>query len=710
MAMNTDPTGKTLLLIDGNPSHARVIEAVLVAGSESPVHLIWCNTLGGGLERLSDKGISAILLSLPESQGIETFDQVFLAASPTPILVLSSSGDEDIAKEAVRHGAQDYLLEAHVDSYLLSRAVRTMIERKASEDSLFIEKEHAQVTLNSIGDAVLSTDTLGNITYLNVAAENMTGWSRIEALGRPFAEVFRIMDGTSHEPVRNPMELAVQQNRIVGLTPNCILIRRDGFESAIEDSAAPIHDRNGKVTGAVMVFHDVTAALGMAIQMSHLAQHDCLTNLPNRILLKDRLTQAITLAHRNGHRLAVLFLDLDGFKHINDSLGHSVGDNLLQSIAGRLVAAVRHSDTVSRQGGDEFVILLSEIKNARDAAISAKKMLASLTVPHSIAEHNLHVTASIGLTTFPDDGEDAETLVKNADTAMYHAKASGRNNYQFFKKDMNVRAVERQALEEGLRYALERDEFELHYQPKVNLATGEIIGAEALLRWLHPDLGVLPPLQFVPIAEDSGLILPIGRWVLREACRQARAWLNEGLRPIPVGVNISSLEFRSNGFLEGVRDVLKDTRLEPSYLELEMTEGVLMQHADSTASMLKTLKIMGVHLTVDDFGTGYSSLSYLTRFPIDTLKVDQSFVQKITSDKEHAAIINAVISMAKSLKQRVLAEGVETLEQLAFLRAHACDEGQGYYFGAAMMPVQFAKLLKTGIAPIARQKFICAPS
>jgi len=508
--------------------------------------------------------------------------------------------------------------------------------------------------------------------------------------------VFQIIDGASREPARNPMELAVQEDRTVGLTMNCILIRRDGFESAIEDSAAPIHDRDGKVTGAVMVFHDVSMAREMAIQMSHLAQHDCLTDLPNRILLMDRLTQAISLARRNGNRLAVLFLDMDGFKHINDSLGHTVGDKVLQSIAGRLLAAVRHSDTVSRQGGDEFVVLLSEIKNARDAAISAKKMLASLTVPHSVAQHQLHVTASIGVTTYPEDGEDAETLIKNADTAMYHAKGSGRNNYKFFKKDMNVRAVERQALEEGLRYALEHEEFVLHYQPKVNLRTGEITGAEALIRWSHPDLGVLPPVQFVPIAEDSGLILPIGRWVLREACRQARVWLNEGLRAIPVGVNISSLEFRSSGFLEGVRDILKDTRLEPCYLELEMTEGVLMQRADSTASMLKALKVMGVHLAVDDFGTGYSSLSYLTRFPIDALKLDQSFVHKIAADTEHAAIINAVISMAKSLKQRVIAEGVETAEQLAFLRAQSCDEGQGYYFGPAVIPEQFAKLLKFG--------------
>jgi diguanylate cyclase (GGDEF)-like protein/PAS domain S-box-containing protein len=687
-----------LLLIDGNPSHARVIRAALVAASDGPFHLEWSRTLSAGLERLSDEGIGAILLnlSLPDSQGIETFDRVFLAAPLIPILVLGGLSDEGIARKAVQHGAQDYLLEGHLDSYLLPRAVRTMIERKATEEALFIEKEHAQVTLNSIGDAVLSTDIFGNVTYLNVAAENMTGWSRIEASGRPVAEVFQIIDSASHEPARNPMELAVQQDRTVGLTTNCILIRRDGCESAIEDSAAPIHDRDGKVTGAVMVFHDVSVARGMAIQMSHLAQHDCLTDLPNRILLKDRLTQAIALARRNGNRIAVLFLDVDGFKHINDSLGHTVGDKVLQSIAARLVAAVRHSDTVSRQGGDEFVILLSEVKNSGDVAISARKMLASLTVPHIVAQHHLHVTASIGLTTYPEDGEDAETLIKNADTAMYHAKGSGRNNYKFFKKDMNVRAVERQALEEGLRYALERKEFVLHYQPKVNLRTGEITGAEALIRWLHPDLGILPPVQFVPIAEDSGLILPIGRWVLREACRQTRVWLNDGLRAIPVGINISSLEFRSSGFLEGVRAILKDTRLEPCYLELEMTEGVLMQHADSTAAMLKELKVMGVHLAVDDFGTGYSSLSYLTRFPIDALKVDQSFVHKITAETEHAAIINAVISMAKSLKLRVIAEGVETAAQLAFLRAQACDEGQGYYLGPAVIPDQFTKLLEAG--------------
>ena len=576
-----------------------------------------------------------------------------------------------------------------------------MIERKAVEEALFIEKERAQVTLNSIGDAVLSTDISGNVTYLNHAAESLTGWSREEALRRPVAEVFQIIDGATRQPARNPMELAVQQNKTVGLTANCILIRCDGLECAIEDSAAPIHDRRGQVTGAVIVFHDVTAARAMSFRMSHLAQHDSLTDLPNRLLLNDRLTRAIASARRNGNRLAVLFVDLDRFKDINDSLGHAIGDKLLQSVAERLVARVRNSDTVSRPGGDEFVVLLSELEHPEDAAVCAKKMLTALTAPHRIAQHDVHVTVSIGVSTYPEDGQDAETLVKSADTAMYQAKENGRNNYEFFRQDMNIRAVERQSLEGSLSRALERHEFVLHYQPKINLEKGAITGAEALIRWLHLDRGLIPPAQFVPIAEDTGLLLPIGQWVLHEACRQARAWLDAGLRPVPVAVNISAVEFRDKGFLEGVRAILKDTRLEPRYLELELTESVLMQHAESSASVLQALKTMGVQLAVDDFGTGYSSLSYLRRFPIDTLKVDRSFVRQITADADDAIIASAVISMGKSLKLRVVAEGVETREQLAFLQDQRCDEGQGYYFSRPVVAEQFAKLLGSGISETA---------
>ena len=429
-----------------------------------------------------------------------------------------------------------------------------------------------------------------------------------------------------------------------------------------------------------------------------MSQHDVLTDLPNRLLLKDRLTQAISRARRNHKQLAVLFLDLDGFKHINDSLGHAVGDKLLQSVAARISACVRESDTVSRQGGDEFVILLSEVKQAADAAICAAKIISELKREHSIGEHCLRVTVSIGLSSYPSDGEDGETLLKNADTAMYHAKEYGRDNYQFFRPDMGLQAVERQSLEGRLRYALERRELLLHYQPMINLKTGAITSVEALVRWQHPERGLLLPGQFLTIAEDTGMIVAIGQWVLREACCQTREWLDAGLLAVPVAVNISSLEFRSDPFLEGIQGALKNARLDPRYLQLELTETVLMRHAESTACALDQLKAIGVRLAVDDFGTGYSSLSYLTRFPIDAVKVDQSFVRDIIASTDDAIVVSAVISMGKSLKHRVIAEGVETPEQLAFLQAHGCHEGQGYYFSRPLVAQQFAKLLETGIS------------
>jgi diguanylate cyclase (GGDEF)-like protein len=416
------------------------------------------------------------------------------------------------------------------------------------------------------------------------------------------------------------------------------------------------------------------------------------------LLLKDRLTQAIARASRNHKQLAVLFLDLDGFKHINDSLGHDVGDKLLQSVAARISACVRKSDTVSRQGGDEFVILLSEVKQAADAAICAAKIISELKREHSIGEHCLRVTVSIGLSSYPTDGEDGETLLKNADTAMYQAKEYGRDNYQFFRPDMGLQAVERQSLEGRLRYALERQELLLHYQPMINLKTGAITSVEALVRWQHPERGLLLPGQFLTIAEDTGMIVAIGQWVLREACWQTREWLDAGLLAVPVAVNISSLEFRSDPFLEGIQGALKNARLDPRYLQLELTETVLMRHAESTACALDQLKAIGVRLAVDDFGTGYSSLSYLTRFPIDAVKVDQSFVRDIVASTDDAIVVSAVISMGKSLKHRVIAEGVETPEQLAFLQAHGCDEGQGYYFSRPLVAQQFAKLLETGIS------------
>ena len=441
-----------ILLIQDDPSNANAIRDALINSSDGSFHVEWVRRCSEGVDRLGREatlvkqrtdGIAAVLvdLLLPDSQGIETFDRLFRVAPHIPILVLSSSQDEDVAKVAVKRGAQDYLLKGRFDSYTLPKALRSMVERAAIADALFDEKERAQVTLNSIGDAVMSSDIGGQVTYLNPVAERMTGWSLEEAAGHPLEEVFRIIDGTTREAVQNPMALAIQENKTVGLTPNCVLVRRDGVEAAIEDSAAPIHDRRGRVSGAVMVFHDVSTARALSVRMSYLAQHDDLTDLPNRILFNDRLTQAIALAQRHRQKLALLYLDVDRFKHINDSLGHTVGDHLLQSVAQRLVASVRNSDTVSRQGGDEFVILLSEVSDARDAVVSVDKILLALSAPHYIDQHDLHLTASIGIVIYPDDGMEGKTLLTNADFAMYHAKESGRNNYQFFRPDMNVSAV-----------------------------------------------------------------------------------------------------------------------------------------------------------------------------------------------------------------------------------------------------------------------------
>ena len=467
-------------------------------------------------------------------------------------------------------------------------------------------------------------------------------------------------------------------------------------EAEIESQAgAELREANERLVVATVHAQSMTEeAEKVSAQMSHMAQHDFLTGLPNRSLLIDRLTQAITLAKRHHKKVALLFLDLDHFKHINDSLGHAVGDQLLQSVARRLQACVRLSDTVSRQGGDEFVVLLHEVEAVHDAALTASKLIAAMAEPHLIAGHRLHVTLSIGISFYPEDGDTAEMVVRNADTAMYHAKKSGRNNYQLFTADLNVRAVERQSVEEALHYALEHNEFLLHYQTKVNFATGAITGVEALLRMQHNGQRMTLPTQFVSVAEECGLIVPIGRLVLREACRQTQAWLHSGLDIGQVAVNVSGKEFHGADFLDGVRSILQETGLPPHHLELEMTESVLMQNSEQTAAILTALHDLGVQIAVDDFGTGYSSLSYLRSFKVDTLKIDQSFVMSIDSDSEtdNTIIVNAIIGMGRNLKQRVVAEGVETQQQFDFLQSHACVEGQGYFFGRPMAAEGIATL------------------
>jgi len=429
------------------------------------------------------------------------------------------------------------------------------------------------------------------------------------------------------------------------------------------------------------------------IQLQHVATHDALTGLPNRLLLADRMEQAIAQAERHRTRFAVMVVDLDRFKSINDSLGHLAGDAMLKEVARRLAVVLRKADTLARLGGDEFVLILNEIPRAQDVESTATRVLADIGTPVKLDDLELHTSTSIGISIYPDDGADAETLLQHADAAMYHAKKSGRNTYQFFAPAMNAFARERLQLENGLRRALSRREFVVHYQPKVDVRSGGIDSAEALVRWRHPTRGLTMPMDFIPLAEETGLIIPIGEWVLREACRQAFAWQAAGLRPLRVAVNLSAQQFKQKNLVDVVCAALTGARLEPHYLELELTESAVMDDPERSIDILRRLSELGVRISVDDFGTGYSSLSYLRRLPLDKLKIDSAFIREVATSRDDAAIVRAIVSLAHNLHLKVIAEGVETPDQLTFLRDLGCDQYQGYHYSAPVPNNVFVAML-----------------
>ncbi|MGA2653048.1 MAG: EAL domain-containing protein [Terracidiphilus sp.] len=687
---------KTVLLIQDDAEEARLMQEMFSDQGSDNFTLTCVQSIAAAEAYLTGKSIGVVLLDIGciDAPGFQAVKRARAAARGASIVLLSNLEDEAIAMRAMEEGVQDYLIKGQIEPHELMRAMRNSVARKILEETLSNEQSRAQITLECIGDAVICTDLAGNISFLNPVAERMTGWSLQEAAGRPLADSFRIMDASTGKVAADPTAQAIQHGRLAHLPVNCILTRRDGHQIFIEDSVAPIHDGSGLAAGSVLVFRDVTAARALAEQIAHLAEHDSLTGLPNRLLLNDRLNQAIARAGRKLTSLAIIFLDLDNFKHINDSLGHPTGDQLLRSVAERLEGCVRSPDTVSRQGGDEFVLLLQDVQRAEDAAITARRILRVLREVHSIDGHELQITGSIGISVYPDDGLDEATLMKNADTAMYQAKEGGRQTFRFFKPEMNIRAVERQSMEEDLRRALERHEFTVQYQPILNLESGAITGAEALVRWTSCTRGLIPPAQFIPVAEDSGLILPIGAWVLREACMQAKAWTAAGMRPITMSVNVSPLQFRSEDFLKSLIVILDETGLAPESLRIELTESGLMERAKFATPTLLALRQLGVQVAVDDFGTGYSSLSYLRELRVDTLKIDQSFIREITAPLGDTTIVSAIISMGRSLKLRVIAEGVESAKDLAFLKSQNCDEAQGYYFSKPISSEQFARLLE----------------
>jgi diguanylate cyclase (GGDEF)-like protein/PAS domain S-box-containing protein len=555
------------------------------------------------------------------------------------------------------------------------------------------EKRQLQIITDTIGDGLYVMNGQGVIERVNPTFGKLLGYCPDEVVGRIGHGLFHVRDDGA--PFENPAECPIcsAMGRGEGYVGEELFRRKDGTLLNVEISCQPIRSGD-EGTGVVAAFRDISKRKESDERIRYLAEYDTLTNLPNRTLFLDRLRQAIVAAQRDGEIFAVLFLDIDLFKSINDSLGHPVGDQLLQEMGRRLVECVRASDTVSRQGGDEFIIILRQIRDAADPAQIAQKMLTAMGEPFIIDTQELRVSGSIGIALYPPDGKDEDDLIKNADAAMYHAKKLGRNNYQFFTADLNVRARKRLEMENSLRLALDRREFLLHYQPQVELESGRVIGAEALLRWQHPEQGLVPPGEFIPLAEECGLIVPIGEWVLGEVCRQNKAWQNEGLPKLPVAVNLSPIQFRQRNLEEVIHRALSESGLDPAYLEIEITESLLMSAEDQTIALLYQLKNLGLSVAIDDFGTGYSSLSYLKLFPIDKLKVDRSFVRDVSSDPDDAAITSAIIAMAHRLRLKVLAEGVETIDQRNFLILEGCNEAQGFHYSRPLPADEMRDLLR----------------
>ncbi|HZV66160.1 MAG TPA: EAL domain-containing protein, partial [Telluria sp.] len=560
-------------------------------------------------------------------------------------------------------------------------------------DISLIKSQEEQMRLSakvfeSSSEGIYITDAAERILFVNPAFSQLSGYTADEAVGN----TPRLMRSGRHDAeFYRAMWASI---RSTGQWQGEMWNRRKNGEVFPEWLCiSTVFDAAGAVTHYVGVFSDISERKANEQQLAFLAYHDALTQLPNRLLVQDRFHQATTAAARAHCKVALLFLDLDNFKTVNDSLGHAVGDLLIKAVAHRLAECLRDNDTVSRQGGDEFLIVLPALQDLDAVMPVLVKIIARLQEPFYSGGQEISTSISVGIAMYPDDGEDFDTLLKKSDMAMYRAKDAGRNAYCFFDEHMNVEAVENLSMRSGLRRAIERNEFVLYYQPQIDLVSGNIVGAEALIRWNRPGRGMVPPSHFIPVAEESGLIVAIGKWVLGEACRQAAAWRDAGLPALVMAVNLSAVQFKRGDLEQTVIAVLQESGLDPSLLELELTESILIKNSESVLSTVKRLKLLGVKLSIDDFGTGYSSLSYLKRFAVDKLKIDQSFIRDLATDPEDAAIVRAIVQMARSLSLRTIAEGVEYQQALDDLRVFRCDEGQGHLFARPLPANEFASYL-----------------
>lgn len=622
-------------------------------------------------------------IMMPVMGGLKMAELIQRENPSVPIIVTTALNETESFLRAIDLGIDKYVIKP-INTELLLHA----IQKSAWGVKAGLEIQLAATVFDASSDAIFITDSDNRIISVNAAFCEITGYSAQEVIGQTPAILNsgRHDAGFYHALWRDLLETGRWNGEVWNR-------RKNGEIFAELLTINAVSNYRGEISHYVSIFADITEHKQTEEHVRHLAHYDALTNLPNRTLFNDRLGQALINAQRDKGKAAVMFLDLDRFKNINDTLGHGIGDLLLQEVAVRLTGCVRQGDTVSRLGGDEFVVLLPELNDEKDARLVAQKLLNAAAFPIVLEGHELHISASIGISYYPMDGANAEALMKNADVAMYRAKEEGRNNFQFYHASMNARSFERLAMETSMRYALNRGEFDLYYQPRFALPEGRIVGAEALIRWNHPDLGLVSPGLFIPLAEETGLILPIGEWVLEQVAAQGKAWQQAGFPPLSLAVNVSARQFRRVDFAAKILQILRNSGFDPHYLELELTESTLMTHAEENIETLKKLSALGIRIAIDDFGTGYSSLSYLKRLPVDILKIDRSFVSEVPDNRDGVAIVEAIIAMAHSLGLHIIAEGVETAEQLEFLQMRKCNEIQGYHFSHPLPVEQFEQLL-----------------
>jgi diguanylate cyclase (GGDEF)-like protein/PAS domain S-box-containing protein len=696
--MNNEVT--KILIVEDDAAHAEAISRAF-KGANPEVRVEIVNTLQGYRLSVAKKTPDIVLmdLNLPDGRAIEVLNHLE-AGKDFPLLIMTAYGNEGLAVEAMKAGAFDYLVKSAETFARMPKTVSSALrewrlrqEHQKVEKALHESEERFRALLQEVPSIACQGYAMdGTVQFWNQASEKFYGYTADEAIGKNMLELIIPPE------MRDEVKIAMQTMGATcqGIPPAEICLMHKNGTGVEVYSSHVVLKKSGDPPELFCLDVDITERKRYEKRLEHQSTHDDLTGLANRALLHDRLSQSLHYAHRSGRLVAVLLADLDRFKIINDSLGHDFGDQLLCAVAQRLLENVREADTVARLGGDEFVILLAEVAEVEDVGLIARKILDNLSRPYQIGNREIIITASLGISLYPNDSDNGALLIRNADIAMYRAKRDDRSNFCFYTAEMNKHIQETLDLEGELRHALERQEFSLHYQPKVDLSSGCVIGCEALVRWRHPQRGLVSPADFIPLAEETGLIVPLGAWVMKEACQQARDWQAMGLPSIGVAVNLSSRQFRKGDLPQVVREILQETGLEPRLLELELTESIVMDNPAKAEQTMRILKEMGVKLSLDDFGTGYSSLNYLRRFPVDSLKIDRSFIRDVATDPSGASVVTSIIDIAHNLGLTAVSEGVETREQLAFLVDRSCDMFQGYLFSKPLPAEDFAALLREG--------------